>query len=1107
MANDNIVSILLQILGGQQAAADVSQVSEKMQGLKEAVKQAMDTGIAADVAMAQKQVQLERTAGATKQATESNQALKQSLQNMSETMIEKVTPSLDDGVKQLLKIAAAAFTVREAWNGVSEALEFGARAQQLSFREGDTVQNIVVLEQSFKNAGLGAQFLATAFQYLDRALAPIGPESKKNMEVFREMGLSVAELRRMNLADQIQAISEGMERLPDQAARIAASVTLFGRSGSQIMQLFGDPGAMALAREQAERMGDVMQRNAKTFNDVEKSLNGMKLQIMEMWVATTTQLVPAFQQFASLVKGVSLAPIGSAIPSIATAFGLVMSTALVARLDTAVLNWAEGTGAGALFAKNFIAPLTGGLTSLMTTVLPVLLGAAIAAGLVLAITQIQLDSINDVDRTRDAGARRVHAASQSIATASQDNLPARRDAIIAQIAEESTAIAPIQARKDELDAYNTKYGRTGQPNEAKLPAEEQAQYETHLRTIQGLLAVLNATPAPAVLDKNKLAETNREYVTTLATLDELKKKTDELNQKVEDHQTQKRNALAEIDRLEKQRSTDGVGLNATQKEQADAGIALAIAQQRKIVAEAEKGITEEKNKQLRLDEQGAQQLKTRMSTDLDLKIRETQASGDTTLLRQLEVSQLEAKLVAQGASNAQIERETALLRGQWSEQDRLKGITREREAANDALKKVQLEEAAIQSSLYKTNDEKWPLLKANLEKQIDLNNQLIAQLKAARDAAQARGDVAHADQLTTQLHGAEDTGIGLQGKVGNLGPGPTDFGSNLVKNMVSVRNQMETLAQGLASTVGSTFTSMNAGLTNAFNGWLNHTKSLRQGFGEMALGMVQSMDQALAKMAADWVLKHAVMDNVRRLFLAMGMTEERAAALFGVSTHTAAEVSKTAATGAGVESRGALRVSETIFHGIQVAAQLAVHVAAEIAKTTIAIAQWAIRLPILIAESVIRIALAAISAAQSVAAVPYIGPFLAVAAAAGMVALGAKLISGKGLKSGGFTGHGSDDEEGPQTHRNEFVFSAPAVRAIGLGNLQDMHAAAVSGGGSGGSAAGSQQTAGRAGKTRDGSKINLAFFGKQNDASSWLKSRDGSREMIDFMRQNRYQLQ
>jgi hypothetical protein len=57
------------------------------------------------------------------------------------------------------------------------------------------------------------------------------------------------------------------------------------------------------------------------------------------------------------------------------------------------------------------------------------------------------------------------------------------------------------------------------------------------------------------------------------------------------------------------------------------------------------------------------------------------------------------------------------------------------------------------------------------------------------------------------------------------------------------------------------------------------------------------------------------------------------------------------------------------------------------------------------------------------------------------------IIAAGGFEEGGHTGYGRDGEFAGSVHKNEFVWSAPAVRAIGVGNLERAHQAALGGGG------------------------------------------------------------
>ena len=66
------------------------------------------------------------------------------------------------------------------------------------------------------------------------------------------------------------------------------------------------------------------------------------------------------------------------------------------------------------------------------------------------------------------------------------------------------------------------------------------------------------------------------------------------------------------------------------------------------------------------------------------------------------------------------------------------------------------------------------------------------------------------------------------------------------------------------------------------------------------------------------------------------------------------------------------------------------------------------------------------------------------AAAIGTAAVIAAIAS-KGFEEGGYTGDGRSNGFAGMVHHGEYVMSAPAVRSIGIGNLDAMHDAGKSG--------------------------------------------------------------
>jgi hypothetical protein len=100
-----------------------------------------------------------------------------------------------------------------------------------------------------------------------------------------------------------------------------------------------------------------------------------------------------------------------------------------------------------------------------------------------------------------------------------------------------------------------------------------------------------------------------------------------------------------------------------------------------------------------------------------------------------------------------------------------------------------------------------------------------------------------------------------------------------------------------------------------------------------------------------------------------------------------------------------------------------------------------------------------------------------------------------GFQEGGFTGRGGDSEPAGLVHRNEFVFSAPAVRAIGVENLEALHS------GAGG------LVATRGGGASSGGGVSLALLNDESRLPHWARNQDGEAWVVDVVRRNTHRIQ
>jgi hypothetical protein len=215
-------------------------------------------------------------------------------------------------------------------------------------------------------------------------------------------------------------------------------------------------------------------------------------------------------------------------------------------------------------------------------------------------------------------------------------------------------------------------------------------------------------------------------------------------------------------------------------------------------------------------------------------------------------------------------------------------------------------------------------------------------------------------------------------------------------------------AQAWADASDSIRTSMGGALADMV--W--RTGFTRDAIKDLGMSIAENFVQVGAQMVADWIFQHTVMEAWSAIF----RTKD-------VAGNAATEGAKTAAASAGAAARVAIKTTEE-------AAKTAVHVTSETAQTTATVTGSVTRTAANTTEGMGWLAKAAVQAMSAVASIPYVGPILAVAAAAAVIAAGIKLLTG-GFREGGYTGAGARDEIAGPVHRGEFVFPADAVRNAG----------------------------------------------------------------------------
>jgi hypothetical protein len=403
--------------------------------------------------------------------------------------------------------------------------------------------------------------------------------------------------------------------------------------------------------------------------------------------------------------------------------------------------------------------------------------------------------------------------------------------------------------------------------------------------------------------------------------------------------------------------------------------------------------------------------------------------------------------------------------------------------------------ASLDANRFKTEAEKAPLR--------------IALIQQENAAIQARIDLLVEENKTESDPAAKEI---RKGKIDSLrsqqgtnnvrveSTQPLGVGGSLAAASNSYMDNVGTVADQVGRAWSSVGQSMSSSLGNAFSDMILKATSFKDAMAGFGNAILQSMVQAMAAMAADFIIQHTVMAAVRSIFHTKGVAEKAVATGAETAIHTGGEVAKTTATAAGATARTGIGLGETIMHGLQVAWRTATHIAGEVAKTASTILNAGIRIGTIIAESIAYVFQAAIGAMAAMASIPYVGPILAVLAAGAMVAGGMALVGNiGGFAEGGpvsGAGTGTSDSIPAWLSNGEYVMPAamtakyrPLLDSMRNGTLNPGQLAAAPGSGGGG------------GATLN-SAVNMAFFDSRPSAEQWAKSSEGEAHFVDVAQRN-----
>ena len=243
------------------------------------------------------------------------------------------------------------FGLSKVMEGFSGALALGGALNDLHFRTGENVGDLVKLRQAFQEAGLGADGVEGFILKLDNALGGVNEEGGKTTDAFEALGTSAEALEKLDATGKLQAIQKGLAGIGDQASKVQVLRNLLGKSGGQYLSLLGDADALGAGSRHGAALAEIAEKAVPAMDALGDSLDAAKLHIQELFFGALNQLAPAITDMVDRWSDVDFVKIGEGFaslisPIIEVANAVRTTTGVIGAMIDRMLDLTLGTQVG-----------------------------------------------------------------------------------------------------------------------------------------------------------------------------------------------------------------------------------------------------------------------------------------------------------------------------------------------------------------------------------------------------------------------------------------------------------------------------------------------------------------------------------------------------------------------------------------------------------------------------------------------------------------------------------------------------------------------------------------------------------------------------------------
>jgi|694.fasta_scaffold17143_9 hypothetical protein len=260
---------------------------------------------------------------------------------MQQSMAGGVAAGILQAGAQLLSLQAVMKAVTFAADGLRDALQLGDDLVDLNAQTGVAIDKLMELQLAFDLNGMKAEQLQPVIAKLQRSIADAASGSDEAALKFARMGISIADIQGLTADEQLQRVGAAISAIQNPAARSAAAMDIFGKSGAKLLSVFA-AGGMDEVRAILGTQSAMLLENAGVFGRASDILGLAGNKVRGFFVGIASEIVPQLMEVIDASAKLDFSGVGREIGS---AFG----TALV----IAEQIYDAITSAGAMMLKAF----------------------------------------------------------------------------------------------------------------------------------------------------------------------------------------------------------------------------------------------------------------------------------------------------------------------------------------------------------------------------------------------------------------------------------------------------------------------------------------------------------------------------------------------------------------------------------------------------------------------------------------------------------------------------------------------------------------------------------------------------------------------------------